>query len=186
MRQIALMSLVGVFALSAATHGQSLADVARQEEERRKSLTTQGRVYTNEDLGENSQPAPPVAVTAAKPDVAASKTEPIKAETGKGEAEVGPEAPKAEANIHRDEKHWRGRAQQYRERLNKLRADVAAIQAKVETLRAAPQTSAVLGDIGVAEQDLMKFKNQLAFIDKEWSQIEQKAREDKIPGTWLQ
>ena len=52
------MSITGVLALSAAAYGQSLADVARQEEERRKATSTQVRVYTNEDLGKASQPAP--------------------------------------------------------------------------------------------------------------------------------
>ncbi len=44
----------------------------------------------------------------------------------------------------------------------------------------------VLGEVRLAEKDLTKFKNQLSSIQKEWSQIEQKAREDKVPGTWLQ
>ena len=57
---------------------------------------------------------------------------------------------------------------------------------RIEILRAGNQTPAVLGDIRVAEQDLIKFKNQLASLQKEWSQIEAKAREDKVPGTWLQ
>jgi hypothetical protein len=183
MHQVVLMSLVGVFMLSATAYGQSLADVARQEEERRRSLNTPAsRVYTNRDLGEAPQPAPVSAASAAKPEAAASKIAPEKAEGGEATAE----APKAEVNKFRDEKHWRDRTLAYRERLTKLRADVAAIQSRVETLRAADQTPSTLGELRLSEKDLIKFKNQLASIEKEWSQIEQKAREDKVPGTWLQ
>jgi len=182
MRHVVLMSLAGVFALSAAAYGQSLADVARQEEERRKALNTPtSRVYTNRDLSE----APPSAATAAKPDAVDAKKEAVKTGTGDATAATA-EAPKAEANKYRDEKHWRDRALSYRTRLTKLRADVEAIQARVESLRAGGQTPGLLADLRLAEQDLTRFKNQLASIQKEWSQIEQKAREDKIPGTWLQ
>lgn len=185
MRHVVLMSVAGVFALSAAAYGQSLADVARQEEERRKALNTPtSRVYTNRDLSE-APPAPPSAATAAKPDAVDAKKEAVKAGTGDATAATA-EAPKAEANKYRDEKHWRDRALSYRTRLTKLRADVEAIQARVESLRAGGQTPGLLADLRLAEQDLTRFKNQLASIQKEWSQIEQKAREDKIPGTWLQ
>lgn len=185
MRQVVLMSLAGVFALSAAAYGQSLADVARQEEARRKALNTPtSRVYTNRDLAEATPPAPASPATAAKTEAADAKTEAGKAGTGDSTATA--EAPKAEANKYRDEKHWRDRALSYRTRLTKLRADVEAIQARVESLRAGGQTPGLLADLRLAEQDLTKFKNQLASIQKEWSQIEQKAREDKVPGTWLQ
>ena len=183
MRQVVFMSIAGVIALSAAASGQSLADVARQEEERRKATDTQARVYTNEDLGKASQAAPvPRPAAAAKPEAT-----PSKAEAGKAEGtDAAAGAPKAEANEHRDEKHWRERSRSYRERLDKLRADVSAIQSRVEALQAAAQTPAVLSDLRIAEKDLTKFKNQLGFIQKEWSQIEAKAREDKVPAAWLQ
>jgi hypothetical protein len=177
------MSMAGVLALEAAAYGQSLADVARQEEERRRATSTQVRVYTNEDLGKASQPAPiATTVAAAKPDATASK-----ADAGKVEStEAAAEAPKAEVNEHRNEQHWRERSRSYRERLDKLRADVAAIQSQIDALQAAAQTPAVLSDLRIAEKDLIKFKNQMAFIQKEWSQIELLAREAKVPPAWLQ
>ena len=52
MKALAIGSTVGALVLgcAAATSAQSLADVARQEEERRKTIATPGKVYTNESL----------------------------------------------------------------------------------------------------------------------------------------
>ena len=193
MRRTAILFSLGLLANAATVYGQSLADVARQEAERRKSVTSQARIYTNEDLG-TPAPAPSSATSASS--AAAAPNKPAPSESGsankvaapaEGAENEGPvEKAKSEPNKFRDETHWRERARGYRDKLNKLRSDVAAIQSRVEELRGGPQTPANVSDLKLAEQDLVKYKNQLASIEKEWSQIEQMAREDKVPTTWLQ
>jgi hypothetical protein len=190
MQRAAVFVLVGVLANSVAAHSQSLADVARQEAERRKSIGSQARIYTNDDLGTPSPtPSTPAGAaekttsTAAKP---ATGTEPKAQAAGEAGAPAPAEKPKPEPNPFRDEKHWRERSLQYRQRLEKLRADVAAIQSRVDELRATNQTPAVAADLKLAEQDLTKYRNQLRYIETEWAGIEQKAREANVPATWLQ
>ena len=192
MRRTAILFSLGLLANAAAVYSQSLADVARQEAERRKSVSSQARVYTNEDLG-TPAPAPstvpPVSSTAAPaskapPESGSDNKVAAAAEGAEGEAAI--EKAKSEPNKFRDETHWRERARSYRDKLNKLRSDVAAIQSRVDELRAGPQTPANASDLRLAEQDLVKYKNQLGYIEKEWAGVEQKAREDKVPSTWLQ
>src|SRR5688572_5487177 len=66
-------------ALQAGVSAQSLADVAKAEEARRKTIKAGTKVYTNDDLGRTpaTSPAPslpaPAATTAAKPGESAAK-----------------------------------------------------------------------------------------------------------------
>ena len=181
-----LLLLLLTLALDVAADAQSLADVAKREEERRKSVKAVSRVYTNGDLPHS------VPVVASPPSAAAAAdktpSDESKTESGKGAtAAAGDVAapPEPTVNVHRNEKHWRDRAQSYRDRLSELRADVAAVESRLETLRAAPQTPGVLSDIKLSEQDLGKFQAQLRFIEQEWSQIEKLARESGA-SAWIQ
>ena len=65
---VALVAAIGIRAVA----GQSLADVAKKEEERRKAVAAPAKVYTNKDLSPSpagSQPGTPPAKAAddAKP-----------------------------------------------------------------------------------------------------------------------
>lgn len=182
MRQL-VVTCVLMCALDAAAYGQSLANVAKQEEERRKTVSKTGRVYTNQDLPETSPAAPPQAASpavTAKPEVAASMKEP-----GKSEAADEAKQPEKTVNEHRDEKQWRERAQTYRTRLAKLRNDVANAEGRLETLRAAQQTPVVLSEIQMTDKDLRKFQSHLQAIETEWAQVEDKAREAGATA-WIQ
>src|SRR5687767_3344711 len=56
-------------ALQAGVFAQSLADVAKAEEARRKTVKARGKVYTNDSLdgAPVASPAPAAAATTAKP-----------------------------------------------------------------------------------------------------------------------
>src|SRR5205814_617370 len=57
--------LAGLASASAARQAQSLGDVAKKEEERRKAVASAGKVYTNKDLPSVPSPTtPPAAATA--------------------------------------------------------------------------------------------------------------------------
>src|SRR4051794_28791119 len=80
-------ALPGLFAASLA--GQSLAGVAKQEEERRKSISQPSKVLTNKDLpAVPSGPAPagPAAQSAAPAD--GDKSEPASASTPDGTSDA--------------------------------------------------------------------------------------------------
>ena len=154
--------------------GQSLADVARQEEARRKSVQASGRIYTNQDLPETLSPP-----TNAAPPAPAKADAPVANDAGKGAAGGTAEEPakKKVVNPHRDEKQWKGRALEYRTRLTKLREDVAGYESRLETLRAATQTPVVASEIRVVEQDLLKARMSLQSLETEWARVEKQAQE---------
>ena len=68
------MAMAFVLVCAAAASAQSLADVARQEEERRKAIRTPGKVYTNDAL--RPEPASTGGAPAALPAPPAQLAEP--------------------------------------------------------------------------------------------------------------
>src|SRR5262245_50716606 len=84
----AIVSSVLMVTLLAPARAQSLADVARKEEERRKSVPA-GKVYTNKDL--KGQPPRPAAAAAAadKPADASTPDKPQAAEAREGDKSAG-------------------------------------------------------------------------------------------------
>ena len=100
------------------------------------------------------------------------------------------DAPKAREK--RDEEHWRERTKLIRERLNRLRADVAAIEGRVAGLRTelesapAPRATVLAQELRQASGDLTRFRMELRHIEQEWTTFEERARQAQIPSNWLQ
>ncbi|HKY22291.1 MAG TPA: hypothetical protein VJM31_13845 [Vicinamibacterales bacterium] len=164
-----LLGVVVVFVSADTARSQSLAEVAMEEEARRKTVNTQSRVYTNKDLAETVSPNPtpsPAAVTA--PD----------ATTGKLQSDSATKLASTAGSIDRDieEKQWRNLARDYRIRLSERRDHVAAVESRLQTLRADTQTPAVASEIRLAEKDLRKFRFNLELVEKDWARIEEEAR----------
>src|SRR5262245_40465881 len=94
---------------NAPVWAQSLADVARQEEARRKAVEGRGKVYTNKDLNEVTAPATPAADTpapAATPDASKNEKNPVAdKEKGKDKDSV----PEKDKVIQKDQAYWSGR-----------------------------------------------------------------------------
>lgn len=162
------------------TGAQSLADVARTEEARRKSIKATGKVYTNSDLkkgGDDTSPGPPA------PEVV-QQTSPAKPETEKPQPKV--EDPR------KDEKYWKDRMSALRNALarNKVLAD--ALQSRINALttdfmnRDDPAQRAVIEKdrrAAIAEMDRMKQeveKTNKAIVD-----LEEEARKGNVPPGWL-
>src|SRR5260221_12723811 len=85
---------------------QSLGEVAKKEEERRKTIPQPAKVYTNKDLG----PATPATAPAPAPD--ASKT-PVKDQEKGKDTNATENAPGADADSSKgavkDQAYWAGR-----------------------------------------------------------------------------
>ena len=188
MRQLLRASIV-LLVIDATANGQSLADVAKQEEARRRSVSGSGRVYTNQDLPEASNRTPtPAPPDAGKPQAESSQKDPAKADAtadAKAAAEAGDTANKQVPNPKRDEKYWRERTRTYRNTLTKLRADVAALEGRLETLRAVTQTPVVASEIRTVEKDLARYRTDLQSAEGDWTRIEKHAR-DAGASAWIE
>src|SRR5687768_13752400 len=111
-----------MLAVASTVTAQSLGEVARKEQTRRKNVAGTGKVYTNENLrgGSDAAPPPPAAVPSqAPPSPSASQ--------GK--------SPQAAADDpKKDEAHWRGRMAAARGSLERARAFQEALQSQINAL----------------------------------------------------
>ncbi len=180
MRTIA--TLAGLLFAATSVAAQSLADVARAEQERRKAVTKPSKVYTNNDLGSRGDsPAPP-------PSSAASAS-------GDTPAAKAPEPQPAEASgtkDTRDEKYWRTRIADARTALQRSQGFVEALQSQINALTTEfvnmddPARRAVIEKKRIAaitEQD--RLKGEIEAQTKAIAAIEDEARRAGVPPGWL-
>ena len=168
---------------------QSLADVARAEEARRKAVKGQAKVYTNDTLrgpdgGEPpaAPPAPPPAATTSAPAAAAKAATPA---DGKPAAPRAPEAPK-------DEKFWRDRLASAREALARSQTFADALQTQINGLYTEFVNMSDPAQRAVIEQkrlgaiaELDRVKADIAKQTKALADIEDEARRANVPAGWL-
>ena len=177
-----------------AAFAQSLGDVARREEARRKQVTS-GRVYTNEDLGTVETPAstqPPAAPppTETAPAQEAARPEPRRNEagfiveedkaTGTVNMNTGPGRPK------RDEQYWRARARDLQERLARVHTNIAAAKTRLAELDAGAQTPQTARERQTVATRLQQLQSELPMRNQDLAQLRTLAESAKIPLEWIQ
>ena len=181
--------LLGTSLLAAATPlaAQNLADVARAEEARRKTVKGQVKVYTNETLrgaDGGEAPAPPPQAPAGTP--APGTTAKPAAPTG-----AKPSAPAA-ADAAKDEKFWRDRLTAARDALRRSQTFADALQTQINGLyteftnMSDPAQRAVIEQkrlAAIAEQD--RVKADIGKHTKVIADIEDEARRANVPAGWL-
>jgi hypothetical protein len=205
-----LMALLAMAGLAGgalrALQAQSLADVAKKEEERRQQLPRPGKVYTNKDLGSAPPPSatpPPEAAPqtggAADPGKAeAGKTEAGKAagaKTGPGKADdkTGAKDQSADAKEKpKDQDYWAARLKGLREALDHDTSFADALQSKINALatdfvnRDDPAQRAVIErNRQKALAELDQVKKQVVADRKAIADFEEEARRAGVPPGWL-
>lgn len=193
--------LVGLLVVCAAGRvwSQSLGDVAKKEEERRKRVAAAGKVYTNKDLG--SVPpatAPPSgAVAASGPEAAkgdnkadASKgTETSKDEKDAAAKKSGDAKEQSEA---KGQAYWSTRRKALQEALDRDSTFADALQSRINALatdfinRDDPaQRSVIERDRQKASSELERLKKQMVDDRKALADLEEEARRANVPPGWL-
>jgi hypothetical protein len=172
----------------ASAQNPSLADVARKEEERRKTTKPATRVLTNKDLPKVSTPAPD-AQAQPTPAPEPSKPEPNAAKPD--------EADKANAGADqvekpKDEAWWRARITEPREQLHRDEVLLDALQMRINGLtseftgRDDPYQRAKIGeDRQKAIAELERVKTDIVDLKKKIGDIEEEARRAGVPPGWL-
>jgi hypothetical protein len=180
---------------------QTLADVARKEEERRKTLKETGKVYTNKDLQpvavpdvlppDSTDPATPAAPggDAAAPATGADAAKPAApAETGK-EAAGTPEQGQAAA---KDEAYWRGRMTALQTQLSRDQAFADALQVQIDALntdfanRDDPAArSVVAANRQKALDEIARVKKAIEDTRQSIEALQEEARRAGVPPGWL-
>lgn len=166
----------------------SLAEMARQEVERRKAIKVPGKVYT--DKGAKPAAAAPARVAGA---AAQPPTPTLAAASTPVSAEAPVATPKAEeGDDGKGESYWRGRINEARENLRRNESFAEALQSRVNALttdfaaRDDPNQRAKIGDDrqkALAEQERVRAEIEAA--RKLIATIEEEARQAGAPPGWL-
>src|SRR5215831_7738027 len=133
------VALLGLLVGAGPSVGQSLADVARKEADRRKTVKDGGKVYTNKDLPNVPPPSPTASSTppVATPEVdkqdKAGKDN--LAVRGPGQDAAGKEdAEKQHSAKPKDREDWGKRMKELREQLDRDQTYVDALQSRINAL----------------------------------------------------
>ena len=175
----ALLTIVAIGLGRAPVAGQTLADVAKKEEERRKTTTPAGKTYTNKDLGTlpPGTPPPTPAKPAASTDAAAKETE---------------KPAEQEKEPVKDQAYWAGRMKELQTQLQRDQTYVDALQTRINSLatdfvnRDDPAQRAVLAkERQKALGELDRLKKQIEATNKAIADLEEEARRANVPPGWL-
>jgi len=182
-----LLILTGI-GLFAPLRAQSLADVAKKEEERRKALTTPAKVYTNKDLS-----ALPAGATPPPPASGAAQalTDAVKAVEGDKAARDAEKELKSK-EPSKDQAYWSGRRKAIQEKLDRDQTFLLALQTRLNSLAADvvnrddPARRAVLErERQKAVADLARLQQDIANDKKGLADLEEDARRAGVPPGWL-
>ncbi|MBI2187876.1 MAG: hypothetical protein HYU37_12295 [Acidobacteria bacterium] len=191
----ALVIAAGVAPLSA----QSLAEVARQEEARRKALPTHGKVYTNESL--RPEPPPSTAATPAQPAAPAAPAPeatppaagappqtPGQPAAGQPPGQATPSQPAA----LQTEAEWRKRVADARDALTRSQTFAEALQSRINALstdfvnRDDPiQREQIAADRQKALAELDRVRREIQDQQKAIAAIQEEARKAGVPAGWV-
>lgn len=187
-RRIAAVFLSLSIAAAAAgpAWAQSLADLAKTEEQRRKTIKSPAKVYTNKDLG-NQPPGPGAPAASGVPAKDAA------AEPAKGEAKPADGANQSKpVEGAKDQAYWSGRTKDLQSQLERDQSYAEALQSRINALttdyanRSDPAQRAVvesdrvkaLGELDRLTQAIQNDKKAIADLDEE-------ARRSGVPPGWL-
>ncbi len=157
---------------------QSLGDVAKKEEERRKTVKGAGKVYTNGSLKNEPAPAPPAPAAGSASGSATDKPQ------------SGDSKPAAPAAKTQDE--WRKRMTDAREALARSQTFAEALQTRINVLtsdfvnRDDPgQQSQIGAERQKALTELDRVQREIQANQKAITDLEDEARRAGVPPGWL-
>jgi hypothetical protein len=182
-----LQACLSVFVLAASVAvcrpllAQSLGDVSRQEEERRKDVRAPAKVYSNKDLGA----APVIPSDEAKP--SRTDSSPAASDSAADGAKAGSKSEPA-----KDQKYWSSRKKDLQAKLDRDKVLADAMQSRINGLtadfaaRSDPAQRAVIeADRKRALSELDSLKQSIKDDQKALADLDDEARKASVPPGWL-
>ena len=178
-RMAALLLCVGL--LAPVLQAQSLGDVARQEQERRKTVPTAGKVYTNDNLRVAPAAPPVVPASPAAPETPAAPEK----------APAAAAAPPAADTAKKDEAYWKARLKAERDAVERATVLLDALQSRVNGLQTdftnrddPASRSVIANERQRALQEIDRTKLEIANRNKAIAGIQEEARKAGVPAGW--
>ena len=179
-----VLLLLSLAAVAGIARAQSLADVAKKEEERRKAVPAPAKVYTNKDLGSvpAGSPAPPAA---AAPNPADAK-----------DADKAAKDPKAKDDKDKpqvkDQAYWADRMKVLQDQLQRDQNYADAMQTRINALTAdftsrddPAQRAAVEQNRQKSVAELARLTKSVQDTTKSIADLREEARRSGVPPGWL-
>jgi hypothetical protein len=186
---VVLLLILTAIGISVPLRAQSLADVAKKEEERRKALPVPAKVYTNKDLT-----APPPGTPPAPSGATASQSlaDASRSATGATDADKAAKDTEGKGSEPKGQAYWAGRRKVLQDKLDRDQTFLEALQTRVNSLAADvvnrddPAQRALLerdrlkavAELGRLQQEILSGKKALADLEEE-------ARRAGVPAGWL-
>jgi hypothetical protein len=168
-----------VVAFGASAGAQSLADVARREDARRKQVKKPSRVLTNKDLRPSDASPPPPPPAEAQPAAPAA-------------AAASESGPSEEEKRQKDEESWRQRMADARQALDRSQMYLDALQSKINALWAdftarddPAQRDKIQTERQKALAEFDRVKAEIQANKKALDDLEEEARRAGVPAGWL-
>jgi hypothetical protein len=175
---------------------QSLGDIAREEEARRKEVKQPAKVYTNKDLP-NVPPAPAPSdvtkpATPEETDKDAQAKDKEKDKDGKDQpGKDGKEGTK-DKTAAKDQAYWSGRMKELRTALDRDQTFAEAMQSRINGLTAdfsarddPAQRAAIGRDRQKAVDELDRLKKAIQTDKQAIADFEEEGRRAAVPPAWL-
>ena len=173
----AALSIVLFAGTAAPLCAQSLADLAKKEEERRRGIKEPSKVWTNKDL----VPVPPPETSKPATDTTATPADPTKDK----------EKPK-DGEPAKDQKYWAGRLKTLQTQLERDEAFAEALQSRINGLttdfvaRDDPAQKAIIGqNRQKALVELERLKLAIVSDKKAIADLAEEGRKAGVPPGWL-
>jgi hypothetical protein len=184
-----VVGLAAVLAISAAASAQTLGDVARQEEARRKTVKAPAKVYTNDSL--RADPSSPRPAVGSAPGSAASSAGSAGASAPDASQKAATPAPAPDAGA-KDETYWKKRMAAARDAVERAKIFAEALQTRINSLsndwaaRDDPYQRATIGaDKDKALAELARVQKEVEDGTKAIADIQEEARKTGVPAGWV-
>jgi hypothetical protein len=178
--------LLALLAWPSLTRAQTLGDVGRAEEARRKLVKQPAKVYTNDDLKRDGGDRTPAPAPAAQPAAGAKPAGASNAATPKSDQ------PAAADDSKKDEKYWKDRISSARDMLTHDKVLLDALQSRVNALTTdfvntsdPAQRAVVEANRKTALAEMDRLTKDIDTHTKAITAIEEEARKAGAPAGWL-
>jgi DNA repair exonuclease SbcCD ATPase subunit len=184
-----------VIALALPARAQSLGEIAKKEQERRKAIDKPSKVLTNDDLKKPQNPLPPsqplANATGQVPENKPAAQGDQKPAANQGQKPAESKDPKDQKD-EKGEEYWHNRMSTAREELRRNQMFADALQTRINSLtndfsaRDDPYQRAQLADDRQkAISEMARVKGEIENLTKQIADIEEEARRLGVPPGWL-
>jgi hypothetical protein len=180
----AVLVVAGLGAAVRPVSAQSLADLAKKEQDRRKTIPAPAKVYTNKDLAPVPAGSEPTTDASAKPADGAKAAD--------ADKDAKDKEPAKEKEPAKDKGFWSGRVKALQDKLARDTNFADAMQTRINALTADfvnrddPAQRAVIDrNRQTAIAELSRLKQDILDDKKAIADLEEEARRSGVPPGWL-